>query len=511
MEEEEEDELKVSRKPSITSNLKVSDQILDEINCIRSSSGGSSFDSSTKEFMESRFGYDFSKVRIHFNEKAARSANSINSLAYTIGNDIVFAAGQYQPHTTEGKRLIAHELTHVVQRSPCGKHSNSIRHGRNDVIEKYDAKNTSRAASVRQISASMSGSTLVFRQGAAAAPMPVRPPLRPPLRSIPGGRTRRGQERPLRSPEEGIRYAPDPYDNSLEAIIERARRARSLEIARFELERPVATLQRGGSPPNFITDESPQLAMMEAGNVRYTPRRFHVLDAIEYEVSRANTEEQLQQILVNYVQYFPLIRRGRQRLFQVPLFAPNFLVFPRNLDPDGTVRMAAYASAVQRRSAQVGRLAQSQLSPTRVPEETRRRGCIVMPAAPLGDDPLGEIFCQMVTGGSLEYKVTAPDGQSVQYDAMIGNTVYECKCGYARVFDALLRWRETGDGRYRWAEHELSRRTEQMLRQKRVASACGLTLRYYVSNPQFAQLLTEAWHGDPVVLHQRFDECEGAV
>src|SRR5215207_8750406 len=67
--------------------------------------------------MESRFGHDFSKVRIHTGEIAARSANSVNAIAYTIGDDIVFEQGQYQPYTSKGRRLLAHELTHVVQQS----------------------------------------------------------------------------------------------------------------------------------------------------------------------------------------------------------------------------------------------------------------------------------------------------------------------------------------------------------------------------------------------------------
>ncbi|MBI9048811.1 MAG: DUF4157 domain-containing protein [Anaerolineaceae bacterium] len=67
--------------------------------------------------MEPQFGYDFSKVRIHADGKAAESAEAVNALAYTVGHDVVFAAEQYAPHTSQGKRLLAHELTHVVQQS----------------------------------------------------------------------------------------------------------------------------------------------------------------------------------------------------------------------------------------------------------------------------------------------------------------------------------------------------------------------------------------------------------
>jgi hypothetical protein len=65
--------------------------------------------------MEPHFDRDFSDVRVHADAKAAESATSVNALAYTAGRDVVFGSGQYQPHSDSGKRLIAHELTHVVQ------------------------------------------------------------------------------------------------------------------------------------------------------------------------------------------------------------------------------------------------------------------------------------------------------------------------------------------------------------------------------------------------------------
>lgn len=67
-----------------------------------------------------RIGYDFSRVRIHTGEKASASARAVNALAYTVGNDIVFDTGRFAPATTEGRRLLAHELAHVVQQGMAG-------------------------------------------------------------------------------------------------------------------------------------------------------------------------------------------------------------------------------------------------------------------------------------------------------------------------------------------------------------------------------------------------------
>jgi Domain of unknown function (DUF4157) len=72
-------------------------------------------DPATRALMEPLFGHDFSRVRVHTDTKAAESAQAVNALAYTVGRDVVFGAGQYAPETTQGKMLLAHELTHTVQ------------------------------------------------------------------------------------------------------------------------------------------------------------------------------------------------------------------------------------------------------------------------------------------------------------------------------------------------------------------------------------------------------------
>lgn len=80
-----------------------------------SKGGGSAMDGSTKSFMESRFGIDFSSVRIHTDSRASQMSQELNAKAFTVGNDIYFNQGYYNPNTSGGKHLLAHELTHTVQ------------------------------------------------------------------------------------------------------------------------------------------------------------------------------------------------------------------------------------------------------------------------------------------------------------------------------------------------------------------------------------------------------------
>lgn len=78
-------------------------------------SGGSPLDATTRADMEGRFGENFGDVRVHTDGKAHDSAVSVSAQAYTVGSDIVFQQGRYDPGSSDGQHMLAHELTHVVQ------------------------------------------------------------------------------------------------------------------------------------------------------------------------------------------------------------------------------------------------------------------------------------------------------------------------------------------------------------------------------------------------------------
>src|SRR5262245_4597790 len=80
-------------------------------------SGGQPLDPSARAFMEPRFGHSFSDVRIHADSRAADSAALVHARAYTLGRNIVFGAREFAPATDDGQRLLAHELTHVIQQT----------------------------------------------------------------------------------------------------------------------------------------------------------------------------------------------------------------------------------------------------------------------------------------------------------------------------------------------------------------------------------------------------------
>jgi hypothetical protein len=145
---------------------------------------------------ESRFDYDFGGVRIHADEAAARSARELSARAYTVGQHVVFGAGEYRPGTAEGQKLIAHELAHVIQQSRGAAGISSSSHY--DRLEQ-NAESAARAAASNSYSIQVRGSSPPQvarawdpRQRATATPSVLALGLY--QRPFPGGRVLPAQE-----------------------------------------------------------------------------------------------------------------------------------------------------------------------------------------------------------------------------------------------------------------------------------------------------------------------------
>jgi hypothetical protein len=106
-----EDERLVRRSATGDAHLRTAPPIVQDV--LRSP--GQPLDAATRAFMGPHFGHDFGRVRVHADPRAVDSARVLGARAYTVGHDVVFGAGQYPPGTSQGRRLIAHELAHVVQ------------------------------------------------------------------------------------------------------------------------------------------------------------------------------------------------------------------------------------------------------------------------------------------------------------------------------------------------------------------------------------------------------------
>jgi len=105
-------------------------------------SGGKPLDSDSRAFLEPRFGRDFSRVRVHADSRAAERAKAINALAFTVGQNIHFGAGQFDTESESGMRLIAHELAHTIQQKSidAGRSSSADKLTTKEVLLEYEGR-----------------------------------------------------------------------------------------------------------------------------------------------------------------------------------------------------------------------------------------------------------------------------------------------------------------------------------------------------------------------------------
>jgi hypothetical protein len=135
---------------------------------------GQPLDLATRAFIGPRLGHDFNDVRVHTDAKAAESARTVNALAYTVGRNVVFGAGQYALHTSEGRKLMAHELAHVAQQHGQGisnfkgisSPESAAEHEATIAAETIESERSFRPAESTEAAA------LVHRQPAPPAPAP---------------------------------------------------------------------------------------------------------------------------------------------------------------------------------------------------------------------------------------------------------------------------------------------------------------------------------------------------
>jgi hypothetical protein len=114
--EEDKQQIQTKRDPSASESIG-----LDAGTAVHAATrGGTPLPAELRSYFEPRFGQSFGHVRVHTGDEAEAGARAVRARAYTTGRDIVFGAGQYAPETTDGKRLLAHELVHVVQQDTSG-------------------------------------------------------------------------------------------------------------------------------------------------------------------------------------------------------------------------------------------------------------------------------------------------------------------------------------------------------------------------------------------------------
>ena len=236
---------------------------------------GQPLDVSTRTFMEPRLGNDLSRVRIHSDLEASKSARAVDARAFTVGQSIVFGKGQYAPGTRDGRRLLAHELVHVVQQT-----GGLARYRKNQQISRAPNKTIQRAIqNVQQAEL-----VTFFSQPEPMIPQPVKnkflvdPALMSTQRSV------------IRALIDRVQAGETPLSaDGLKTLV--LGQESDLGTALIICHNVTKALARGTSPINWSNvsrDPRPLVYSLNGTNYTFNPANFH-RDALEYSSRNQQT------------------------------------------------------------------------------------------------------------------------------------------------------------------------------------------------------------------------------
>jgi len=437
----------------------------------------------TRSVFESRFGYDFSHVRVHADAQAATSARAVNAFAFTYGNHVVFDSGRYRPDSAEGQRLLAHELAHVVQQDTA----------------------PSRPKVARYVPAAVY---------AEAPPQVITLPSQ--------GVTSPGMAGPA------LRYAPPPT-GSLADIQQRIQSASDVAEAKLLAELPMATLEVGGADPDFIFTKGTRTQTLATDyqpwpSFTYRVRYFSVLDAIDYDVKKVNTENQLKAVYSTYfpdtmytkwglastgpTSYYAQLNLGSVSTVLGKLSFEDRPVYkPKSFDPGAVGRTAVFLAAARERAKAVPQLtgwelfkqiAKSDLDVT-IQNKPKAGPCQEGSRPRAGSHPDHDAYATHVTGSADDYWIRTPEGLECNTDGRDVNDprrLWEVKTGH-EMFGATV---QTGGALYApYVQNRLYRLEAQRERCSAAARRCGYNYAFAFDVESVADYVRQVWGNNPPV------------
>ena len=500
-------------------------------------SPGQLLDQPSRAYFEPRLGHDFSAVRIHTGPQAVASANAVQAHAYTVGHDVVFGAGRFAPGTLEGRRLLAHELAHVVQQSAAS--------GPDAMLTRQPAEADVGEEEGGEEEADEEFGRVLIR---------VRPPANnnAPVRE---GRGARGW-RPDPDFDPALKY-PDQGSHTdwhrayaLDAV------QRQEAVLRYQLEStPLATVEPGGEPPNFVTfrtymvrplSSGEKLAFDELASIRFQPRLFHLPDAMEHDLGLADTPDEYEGVIL---EYFPELNRGGFPTAQLRGGQPG-AALPRDYHlPGGPIyhprlpagaaigdmvpdfdqaplgpRLRVFQAAEQRTRQRKAVLERQRARAALLAEaeeltlggRKKREGpCLARRTYPMSSGTresdrhnayaahvAGQLGYSRIRAGKTELTWQTPEGVSNAFDTFNPlnlKEVWEVKTQHEWTSPLGMA---TAPYRVKGGFHERVIGLEvQRLKGLYVAARCGLRFRYAVDSPGMAVGLNQTWLGLPPVVY----------
>ena len=470
----------IQKKESADRNV-VSDAVSNQIQSTKGS--GSTLPGTTKNFMENRFGADFSDVRVHTNYTASQLSNNLSAQAFTVGNDIYFNNGKFSPGSTDGKQLLAHELTHVLQQA-----------GQNQVIN---------------------------RQAALAEPV-VEPAFEVDWAQEPANEN---VPDPLNS--QGRIYVPNPHDYSTDAVFRRgamiiqAERSAAYWSDMVQMDVMMEGVQ--GSPPDFITTQDIYVNSIGGGN-KFRPGKVqHFLSKIKFDFEQANDFDTLAKVYSTYAVWF----RGQEAEKEACKVEPDFdlivdaaflkaipynYVIPQTGREIYKIRYTITDQAVARFKLLKQRVKERQIAAelaaaeeTTLKGKRKKQGACTSKIVPhKGGNKKHNTFADHVANvkgyGTIKNEIayTTPEGIEYAFDTYNPATqkeVWEVKTYHEWLSDAQISKAEHIKGGFEPRFLDLE---EQRLRGLYVASRCNLNFRYAFDKCETVLGMRKHWLIPPI-------------
>lgn len=498
---------------------------------------GQPMDSKTRAYFESRFGFDFSQVRVHADAQAARSARMVGAQAYTVGSHIAFSSGNYSPQSQPGRQLLAHELTHVVQQTRVSAREPAL--AANTRLQRKPAVLGAASNRVNRLATLLEGyanraDVKLPTLGSASQIAPVKAHLQE-LRSGIGRLRQLAQQDNEEASQAALSGFAPGHLRTASRVLEPVPTAAPLVAVANET--PVGVAAKSLTVDGANTAAEVEADRVAAAIVQSQPVQIsagfqatsvqRLLDeaadnALESELSTIAEETGLEEVAAGSGAAATegagaALGAGAAATEEAALGAaagiaagggpPGWVI---GLAIVAVVAVAAGAGYLYYRSRQTqpgtktAAKTETRPVPKECAEQARRLSTpncrMTATLQHAGNDPLADLFCEEKTNSPCEYRVEAASGRAF-FDAISGRDVYECKCGYQSLLDAINR----GE---RWAQLALDEKIEQIRRHLRVSKDCDLQYRIIVSNEAFGKYLRQLFGNEVDVIIEPFEPCD---
>ena len=484
---------------------------------------GDPLEQSTREFFEPRFGYDLSRVRIHTDQKAAASAESVGAAAYAVGSHIVFGKGRYKPQARSGRFLLGHELTHVIQQTPVLSRQ---------PLKPGDAPKKQRSASARLSqfatvidSYANKANGRVSGLGSGGDVDAIRRNIATARTGVAGLRQLavKGNDRlaaavltnftPPKLKAAMGKLLPATVPQAVSDITEArspALAAKSLDISQprdsAEIEADRVAREIITERPRSISLQAAELGVYcfrngaeELAEEQELAELGEVTETAEVTAEAALTTEEVAVVTTALASIGPV----GWAVIAVGVVAVGIGLWYVASEDSAEMKKATAPSPAPAPSAtpQSAAAPVSKTVPDECVETAKRHSSdkcqMAATTAHAGADPVADLYCEQITGDPCEYRTRGATGTAF-FDSVKGDTATECKCGYLDFV------RDANAGK-RFAMRVLDDKLEQVRRHLRVVQDCGLKYRVIVSNEEVATWFRNEL-GDEVTIEVRKSE-----